>query len=584
MISHPADANTVWVATSTGLWCTHDGGASWAHSPGQTTLRDGDMTDVAFDLADISIIYLGQRGTGLVKSTDGGATWQTMLPWSRATTPAYTEVRVAVGRGGTDATRTIAVRFDQEVLVNRKGGRDVTVSGGGPWTSAGKVGGTGYGWWCHVLAIDPFDDDVILSGGQELWRTSNGGSSWSTVISYYAPHEDQHRVVFDATQIGVVYAANDGGVFRSPDGGVTWNVDEHDVDNHRDLTHGLVTAQFYRAAISGDHAMGDLYHQGIAAADSLRVGTWEGVEGHAWEFNNVYGDAEHEGTYYIFGGQLFRRDFPGPALVAISAFTPTAVVGGPGGLLLAGASDGTLRRTSDPTVASPAWTTMVGLSTPGDPVTAIALAPSSPAVGYAVTGGGRVFRCADVTVPTSWTARTSLPAGGVASLAVSSESADVVFVATSTGVHRSDDGGLTWVAANGTAPTAIPPGAGIRSLVTGPGALYAGAVIGVFTSTDRGVTWYDYSAGLPNVQLMHLAWTENDLFAVTHGRGIWHHGRYDALPIFELGPAAHKPDIAWLIELWHRIHGGDPSPEVLRRNLGTTRRLFRAGGRTIRTN
>jgi hypothetical protein len=321
--------------------------------------------------------------------------------------------------------------------------------------------------------------------------------------------------------------------------------------------------------------MGDLYHQGIAAADSLRTGTWEGVEGHSWEFNNVYGDAERAGTYYVFGGQLFRRDFPGGSLVAISTFTPTAVMAGPGGSLLAGANDGTLRRTDDPTVASPVWTTMAGLSTPGDNVTAIALAPTNPAIAYAVTRGGRVFRCADLTVPTSWMARTSLPAGGIASLAVSAESTDVVFVATSVGVHRSIDGGLTWVTANGTAPTVIPPGADIQSLVTGPGALYAGASFGVFTSSDHGVTWYDYSAGLPNVQLMHLLWTENDLFAVTHGRGIWHHGRYDAYPV--PGPVAHKPDIAWLIELWHRIHGGDPGPEAIRSQFRRDLRPFRAG-------
>src|SRR5262245_2700411 len=191
IIAHPSDVNTVFVATWTGFWCTHDGGATWAHAAGQTTLRDGDMTDAAIDPADPSIIYVGQRGTGLLKSSNGGSTWQTVLPWSRASTPGSTEIRIAVGRGGTDATRTVAVRFDQEVLVNRRGGRDIGMPGGAAWTSVGKVGGTGYGWWCHVIAIDPFDDNVILSGAQELYRTSNGGGMWSRVITYYAPHEDQ---------------------------------------------------------------------------------------------------------------------------------------------------------------------------------------------------------------------------------------------------------------------------------------------------------------------------------------------------------------------------------------------------------
>jgi hypothetical protein len=218
---------------------------------------------------------------------------------------------------------------------------------------------------------------------------------------------------------------------------------------------------------------------------------------------------------------------------------------------------------------------MAGLSTPGDDVIAIARAPSAPSVAYALTGAGRVFRCADVMAPAAWNARTSLPSGGAVAITVAHESADVVFVATAAGVYRSNDGGVGWNPANGTGPTALPPGAGLCSLVAGPGALYAGASAGVFTSSDRGVTWYDFSAGLPNVQLMHLLWTENDLFAVTHGRGIWHHGRYDAYPI--PGPVAHKPDIAWLIELWHRIHGGDPGPEAVRGQLGRKRLPFRAG-------
>jgi hypothetical protein len=219
---------------------------------------------------------------------------------------------------------------------------------------------------------------------------------------------------------------------------------------------------------------------------------------------------------------------------------------------------------------------MAGLSTPGDNVVAIAVAPSGPVVAYAATSAGRVFRCADTTVPTPWTTMTSLPAGGVTSLAVAHESADVLFAATSAGIHRSTDGGSSWAVANGSGSTTLPPGADIRSIVAGPGALYAGASAGVFTSSDRGVTWYDFSAGLPNVQLMHLLWTEDDLFAVTHGRGIWHHGRYDAFPLLG-GSVAHEPDIAWLIELWHRIHGGDPGPEALQGQIGRVPQPFQAG-------
>src|SRR5262249_41998620 len=158
----------------------------------------------------------------------------------------------------------------------------------------------------------------------------------------------------------------------------TWQVDSDDVRNRLDLTHGLVTAQFNAAGISGDHAMGNLYHQGIAAADSLRLGQWEGVEGHSWENNNVYGDSTRSGTYYVFGGQLSRRNLPGGAVTAISTFMPTSVAVDGSGNVLAGATDGTVRRTTDPTVATPSWTVMTGLSSPGDNVVAMAFAASGP--------------------------------------------------------------------------------------------------------------------------------------------------------------------------------------------------------------
>ena len=576
LIAHPTDANTIYIATSSGFWCSHSGGSTWAHNTAMTTLLDGDMLDAAIDPASPSILYVAQRSVGVRKSYDAGATWQTMLPWSRANAPAGTAIRIAIGGLGTDATRTVAVRFDQEVFINRKGGRDTGVTGGGPWTSAGKVGGTGYGDWCHVIAVDPYDDNVILAGSQQLYRTADGGAMWTLVINYYAPHEDQHRILFDPTQSGVVYAANDGGVFRSTDKGATWQVDSDDVLNGRDLTHGLVTAQFYTAAMSGDHAMGDLYHQGIAAADSLRLGEWEGVEGHAWEFNNVYGDHTRSGTYYVFGGTLFRRDFPGGALTAISAFAPMVVAVDADGNLLAGANDGTVRRTTDPTVASPAWTTMAGIGTSTDLIAAIACAASHAREAYAASGAGQVFKCDDTATPAGWTARTSLPTGGVVALTVAIDNSAVVFAATSSQVYRSVDSGGTWNAVNGTGATAIPPGSILRSLVAGPGGtLYALAAAGVFTSADRGDHWYDFSAGLPNVELKQLLWTDDDLFAVTHGRGIWHHGRYDTVPV--PGPLAHKPDIKWLIDLWHAIHGGDPSPDAIRRASGRKARPFRQG-------
>lgn len=69
---------------------------------------------------------------------------------------------------------------------------------------------------------------------------------------------------------------------------------------------------------------------------------------------------------------------------------------------------------------------------------------------------------------------------------------------------------------------------------------------------------------LPHAHLVELLWTENDLFAITHGRGVWHHGRYDAIEIPRLEP---DPTPQWLLSLCLAIHGGDPIPRRARQPL-----------------
>jgi photosystem II stability/assembly factor-like uncharacterized protein len=572
LLAHPTDADTIYVASSSGFWCSQTGGATWVSIRGQVTLLDGDMTDAAMDPGNPLILYAAQRSVGLLKSSDGGSNWQTILPWTSATSPVGTMIKLAVGGGGTDANRTVAAKFDQEVFVNRNGGRPPMALGGGPWTSLGTYGGTGYGDWCHVIAVDPFDDNVILAGGQELYRTSDGGQHWTKVIGYYAPHEDQHRVVFDRETRGVVYAANDGGVYRSTDGGATFQTSGDDLTTRRDLNLGLVTAQLNKAAVSGDTAVGDAYHQGLLGADALSLGEWEGIEGHGWEFNDIYGDPVRPGQFFSFAGSaLFRRrgaTASSTALVQIGGFQPTSIAVDlrPGSnVILVGTGGGEVFRATDGNSDTPTWTPMPGLSIGPDVVVWIAFAPSRPQLAYALSGSGRVFICNDADSSSGWTEVTGLPLSPGVAVSASIEDDRSVFAITSQSVFRSTDSGGTWVAVRGNAPATLPAGLDLRSVVTGPGRIYVANLTGVFMSPDAGGHWFPYSDNLPNAELKELLWTESDLFAVTHGRGLWHHGRYEFITI---PPLAHTRDPRWLIELYLAIYGGDPGPEKIRQRIG----------------
>jgi len=551
LLVHPSDANTVFAASSSGFRVSFDGGGTWQLQ------RAGDVTDAAFDPDDNSIIYLAQRSTGVLKSTTFGfGPWTTMLPWSRATTPSSTMIKLALGRrrGGvaqTDANRTVVAKFGSEVFVNQRGGRD----SGTDWVSRGARGGNGYGDWCHVLAVDPFDSRVILAGQQELFRTSNDGVAWATVATYYAPHEDQQSVAFDTVNVNVVYLSNDGGVFRSADGGQTWQgtgttiADE--IAARRNLNRNLATAEFYRVGLSGVRAVGNLYHSGIIATTDVSSGLWSGIEGHAWEFNNVYADPKRPARFYVFGGSLIRRRFPGTGsqdFAQYGAFQPHAgaaqgaiAVDTRAGFntLLAGADDSASGTAglmvapdgdTEPVLAAdgvtwtnlPAWAS--AFATPGDPVVAIAFAPSTPGMAYAITAAGRLYVKADVAAAGAWTQPGQWAISDVRHLCVDGTRNDYLYAISGNRVGRSRNGGATWTTVATAGAGMQLPDSPLRAIVSHParlGHLYAAAEIGVFASADGGASWSAYDERLPNAAVQQLYWSAGYLYAVTHGRGLW---------------------------------------------------------------
>src|SRR5512134_2167969 len=71
---HPSEPRTVFAGGDTGLFVSHDGGASWA--------RRGDPEDLptiwtlAIDAAEPQIMFAGTRPAGIYRSSDGGLNWE----------------------------------------------------------------------------------------------------------------------------------------------------------------------------------------------------------------------------------------------------------------------------------------------------------------------------------------------------------------------------------------------------------------------------------------------------------------------------------------------------------------------------
>ncbi|MDX6533086.1 MAG: hypothetical protein QOF68_830 [Gaiellales bacterium] len=104
-----------------------------------------------------------------------------------------------------------------------------------PASATLQFGGTGLegGGFQNVVAVDPFDSDVVLSGGDVagFQRSTDGGVTWRSSNAGLSVRQQLAvaSILFSPTTQGKVYAAvgdagNSGGLLVSNDGGRSWTV------------------------------------------------------------------------------------------------------------------------------------------------------------------------------------------------------------------------------------------------------------------------------------------------------------------------------------------------------------------------
>jgi photosystem II stability/assembly factor-like uncharacterized protein len=554
----PDDPNRIYVASTNGLFASPNGGVAWDE------LYGGHVVwDVAIDPDDASILYAGVQNVGLIKTTNARPHhrlpmppfFRTVLPWRNMPNPSV--IRIGVGGQGSPDSRLIALKFDNEVRTHASSAE------GSGWTSQGSPGGLeNLGWpgpWDHVIAVDPFDDAVILAGAQDLYRTDVGGGSWTKVAGYgAATHPDQQQVVFDPLRQGVVYLANDGGVWGSIDSGATWPLD---------LTRGLEDAELFHVGISGGSAMADMYHEGFIGTTAMQTKEWDVFEGGMpWEWTNLIGDPKRSGRFFVMGDTLglHRLENWGWPFGTQSSFDPNIGDFTPrsiafdmrtgSGTIVVGTDDGRLMRALDGGSPKPTWATEPVNGEAGSAINGISFVPGGPKIHFgfrrtwrngvwAADEYGRLYGKPDINEHIPWEHRgTSAigmrimimgPAPGkpgkvndfdsVRDLAVDAESSGCVYLLRWNGVEMTPDGGGTWSTINGTAPASLP-GQGLLSIFSHPTrgrTLIVASSGGMYVSLDRGQRWHLFGEGLPRAPIAHAFMVDQHLYACTIGRGLW---------------------------------------------------------------
>jgi photosystem II stability/assembly factor-like uncharacterized protein len=289
----PADGNKVLVCATGHLWDdndergvykTTDGGKTWKKVLAGANASTGCGL-LAFSKQEPKTIYASMwdfrrqgwtfrsgnmptSGSGLFKSTDGGDNW--------------TEISSAKGLPAKPWGRTaiaVAPSKPQVVYANVEAdkGRGLYRSddGGANWT---KLDSSNFMVWRPFyfgnLIVDPKDENKIFKPDLILLYSTDGGKTFNVVSG--GAHGDFHDVWIDPNNTNVVIAGDDGGLWRSEDGGSRW---KHQMN--------LPISQFYHVSADNSdpyHVYGGLQDNSAWVGDSSYPG---GVSNARWE--NMYG-------------------------------------------------------------------------------------------------------------------------------------------------------------------------------------------------------------------------------------------------------------------------------------------------------
>jgi hypothetical protein len=262
IVADPANPSVVWAgAASGGVWKSIDAGASWAPVfDGYGSLSIGAL---AMSPSDPAVVYAGTGeanpgggsvaygGDGVWKTTDGGATWESLgLVESR-----YIG-RIAIDP--VDPSRLFVAATGDLFSKNAERGLYRSTDAGATWTLVHFVSdSTG----CIDVAIDPSNPSRVFAAMWErirepstrryggvtsgIWRSEDGGDTWTLLtagLPAASTRPGRIGIAVAPSSPATVYAiyADEVGVFagfyRSTDSGASWT---------RRSDSALVNGSFY---------------------------------------------------------------------------------------------------------------------------------------------------------------------------------------------------------------------------------------------------------------------------------------------------------------------------------------------------
>jgi photosystem II stability/assembly factor-like uncharacterized protein len=564
LLMDPNNYQVLIAATTAGVYKTTDGGDTW------DKISSLSFVDMEYKPEYFYTLYGSTWNGGIYKSTDGGQNWtQTLTTSGRRTEIAVTPANPAV----VYALITAASNGLYGVYKSTDSGQTFQqVAGSYPnmldWGNGGDSGGQG--WYDLCIAASPVNADIVLIGGINTWRSTNGGTVWNKVshwfdgAGYPATHADKHMLKFRNN--GDLFEANDGGIYISTTEGTEWN----------DITNGMIISQMYKLGVSQTEVNSVITGLQDNGTKYLNNTTWNDViggDGMECLIDYTNAQIQYGALYY---GDIRRTTNRWSSLQQIKPsgagdgdwITPYIIHPTTPTTLYAGYADvwKTTNRGTN-------WTKISTLNV-SNKIKAIAISKSNPKILY-ITNHNNIWKTENEGG--DWINVTgTLPSttANIREICIKANDPNTVWVALSGYnnhcVYQTTNGGDTWVNISAGFPP-LPTYSIVQNIqISSEDHLYAGSELGIYFKKGFD-NWIPYNTGLPNVKIgeIEIYYDDNDpsnskLRAATYGRGLWE------TPVFySAGPMTYTTSTATQPET-NGVKIGSKNAVILRMEIETT--------------
>lgn len=302
--------------------------------------RGGRSTAVAGVASQPIVYYFGGTGGGVWKTTDGGINWEPITDGSVFGTGSVG----AIGLSDSDPNTIYVGMGESPIRGNVSHGDGVYKS-----TDAGKT-------WKRVgledtrqisrIRVNPKNPDIVYVAAQgHVWgsnaergvfRSKDGGKTWQKIF-YRSDKAGASDLIIDPTNANILYAGfwevyrkpwtlesggTGSGIFKSTDGGDTWAEITRNAGLPKStigivgITVSPVNSDRLWAIIEAEE--GGVFRSDDAGKTWTKTNEQRNLRQRAWYYSRIYADPKNADTVYVLNTGFYKSTDGGKTFTGIS--------------------------------------------------------------------------------------------------------------------------------------------------------------------------------------------------------------------------------------------------------------------------